>query len=138
MKKIIFIAIAVVAFSCKGKEEESFGKENDTEKSEATVSEGMAAETRTPVELGEFIFLGKGTCVSCHKVDEKLIGPSLQDIAKIYKEKNGSIVAFLKGESEAIVDPSQYAIMQANIALTKTFSDEELQGLEAYVNSTLK
>lgn len=138
MKKIIFIAIAVVAFSCKGKEEESFGKENDTEKSEATVSEGMAAETKTPVELGESIFLGKGTCVSCHKVDEKLIGPSLQDIAKIYKEKNGSIVAFLKGESEAIVDPSQYAIMQANIALTKTFSDEELQGLEAYVNSTLK
>jgi hypothetical protein len=25
---------------------------------------------------------------------------------KMYKEKNGSIVAFLKGESEAIVDPS--------------------------------
>ena len=138
MKKIIFIAIAVVAFSCKGKEEESFGKENESEKSEATVSEGMAAETKTPVELGESIFLGKGTCVSCHKVDEKLIGPSLQDIAKIYKEKNGSIVAFLKGESEAIVDPSQYAIMQANIALTKTFSDGELQALEAYINSTLK
>jgi cytochrome c551/c552 len=41
--------------------------------------------TKTPVELGESIFLGKGTCVSCHKVDE--MGPSVQDIAKMYKEK---------------------------------------------------
>jgi cytochrome c len=138
MKKIIFIAIVLLTFSCKGKEEESFGKENESEKSEATVSEGMAAETKTPVELGESIFLGKGTCVSCHKVDEKLIGPSLQDIAKMYKEKNGSIVAFLKGESEAIVDPSQYELMKPNLVLTKTFSDEELQGIEAYFNSTLK
>jgi cytochrome c len=138
MKKIIFIAIAVVTFSCKGKEDETIGKVTDTENPEASVNEGMAAETKTPVELGESIFNGKGNCVACHQVDQKVIGPSLQDIAKIYKEKNGSIVAFLKGESEAIVDPSQYAIMQANIALTKTFSDEELQGLEAYVNSTLK
>jgi cytochrome c len=138
MKKIIFIAIVLLTFSCKGKEEESFGKENESEKSEATVSEGMAAETKTPVELGKSIFFGKGTCVSCHKVDEKLIGPSLQDIAKMYKEKNGSIVAFLKGESEAIVDPSQYELMKPNLVLTKTFSDEELQGIEAYFNSTLK
>jgi cytochrome c len=138
MKKIIFIAIAVVAFSCKGKEEESFGKGNDSEKSGGSVNEGMAAETKTSVDLGESIFLGKGNCVSCHKVDENMIGPSLQNIAKIYKEKNGSIVAFLKGEDEPIVDPSQYAIMQANIALTKTFSDKELTALEAYVNSTLQ
>lgn len=138
MKKILIIAIALVAFSCKGKEEEAFGKDNDSKKSETVVSEGMQAETKTPVELGESIYLGKGTCVACHKVDEKLIGPSLQEIAKIYKEKNGSIVAFLKGKSEAIVDPTQFAAMQPNLELTKTFSDEELEGLEAYLNSTLK
>jgi cytochrome c len=138
MKKLLIIAIVFVAFSCKGKDEESFGKDDNTKKSEAVVSEGMQAETKTPVELGESIYLGKGTCVACHKVDEKLIGPSLQEIAKIYKEKNGSIVAFLKGESEAIVDPAQFAAMEPNLALTKTFSDEELQALEAYLNSTLK
>jgi cytochrome c len=56
----------------------------------------------------------------------KAIGPSVH-IAKMYKEKNGSIVAFLKGESEAIVDPSQYELMKPNLVLTKTFSDEELR-----------
>jgi hypothetical protein len=30
-----------------------------------------------------------------------------------------------KGESEAIVDPSQYELMKPNLVLTKTFSDEE-------------
>jgi cytochrome c len=48
------------------------------------------------------------------------------------------MVTFLKGESEAIVDPSQFAVMQANLALTKTFTDKELQSLEAYINSSLK
>ena len=66
------------------------------------------------------------------------MGPSLQDIAKIYKEKNGNMVSFLKGEGEAIVDPSQYDLMKPNLELTKTFSDEELKALEAYVYSYLK
>ena len=47
-------------------------------------------------------------------------------------------MTFLKGESDAIVDPSQFAIMQANLELTKTFSDKELQGLEAYIHSNSK
>ena len=48
------------------------------------------------------------------------------------------MVTFLKGEGEAIVDPSQYNLMKPNLELTKTFSDEELKALEAYVNSHLK
>lgn len=135
MKKVALIAIAVLAFSCKQKETEPFGKETETPE---VPSEGMPAETQTPEQLGEAIFNGKGTCVSCHKAAEKLIGPSLKDIAKIYKEKNASIVTFLKGEGEAIVDPSQFALMQPNLELTKTFSVEELKALEAYVHSNLK
>jgi cytochrome c len=65
------------------------------------------------------LFLGKGNCIACHNVDSKLIGPSLQDIAKIYKEKKRNMISFLKGESEAIVDPEQYEVMAANLALTK-------------------
>ena len=48
------------------------------------------------------------------------------------------MVNFLKGESEAIVDPSQFAVMQANLEITKTFTDEELKAVEAYINSNLK
>jgi cytochrome c len=126
MKKIVFLLSILVFISCKKESEESFGKDETT------------TEVQKPEELGAVIFAGKGACVACHKPDVKLVGPSLQDIAKIYKEKNGDMVSFLKGEGEPIVDPTQYAVMKANFAITKTFSEEELKALEAYVYSTLK
>jgi cytochrome c len=126
MKKVIFLVSVLVLISCKKESEESFGKVETT------------TEVQKPEDLGKEIFHGKGACVACHKPDVKLVGPSLQDIAKIYKEKNGDMVTFLKGEGEAIVDPTQYEVMKANFAITKTFSDEELKALEAYVYSTLK
>jgi cytochrome c len=135
MKKVLIIAIAFLAFSCKKQEAKPAAESAVTE---AASSEGMPVEVQTPEELGKQIFEGKGTCISCHKTDVKLIGPSLQDIAKIYKEKNGSIVSFLQEKSDPIVDPSQYALMKPNIVLTKTMTEEELKGLEAYVNSQLK
>ena len=126
MKKVIFLVSVLVFISCKKESEESFGKSETT------------TEVQKPEDLGAEIFAGKGACVACHKPDVKLVGPSLQDIAKIYKEKNGDMVSFLKGEGEPIVDPTQYAVMKPNLELTKTFSDEELKALEAYVYSTLK
>jgi len=122
---LLFVTL-LLFISCKKESEESFGKSETT------------TEVQKPEDLGAEIFAGKGACVACHKPDVKLVGPSLQDIAKIYKEKNGDMVSFLKGEGEAIVDPTQYEVMKANFAITKTFSEEELKALEAYVYSTLK
>lgn len=106
--------------------EESFGKPE------------TSTEAQKPEDLGAEIFAGRGACVACHKPDVKLVGPSLQDIAKIYKEKNGDMVTFLKGEGEPIVDPTKYELMKPNFVITKTFSDEELKALEAYIYSNLK
>ncbi len=106
--------------------EESFGKPE------------TSTEAQKPEDLGAEIFAGKGACVACHKPDVKLVGPSLQDIAKIYKEKNGDMVTFLKGEGEPIVDPTKYELMKPNFVITKTLSDEELKALEAYIYSHLK
>ncbi|MGM8360877.1 c-type cytochrome [Flavobacterium sp. ARAG 55.4] len=131
MKKLILLSIAIVTFSCKNKSEESFG--NNEQTAVATEDKELTAE-----EIGKVIFEGKGNCTSCHQTDSKTIGPSVQEIAKVYKEKNGNMVAFLKGESDAIVDPSQFPVMQANLTLTKTFTDKELQSLEAYIYSNLK
>jgi cytochrome c len=132
MKKFIVLAFAIgVLSSCKNNDDKALEKEG-------VLKEVAAVADFTPAEVGKIIFEGKGNCIACHNVDSKLIGPSLQDIAKIYKEKNGNMISFLKGESEAIVDPSQYEVMAANLALTKTFTDTELQALEAYTYSTLK
>ncbi len=127
MKKLVFLFAVLALTSCKKESsDEPFGK------SEATT------EVQTPEELGKEIFDGKGKCISCHQTDKKLIGPSLHDIAKIYKEKNGDMISFLKGEGEPLVDPTQYEVMKVNFAVTKIMSEEELKALEAYVYSTLK
>ncbi|MEY3499570.1 MAG: hypothetical protein RL308_1239 [Bacteroidota bacterium] len=126
MKKAALLACLIFVFSCKKESEETFGQPNPTEVSQ------------TPEQLGKSIFEGKGNCVACHKINEKLVGPSVQDIAKIYKAQNGDIVSFLKDDAKPLVDPTQYEVMKTNFALTKAMSDEELKGLEAYMYSTIK
>jgi len=127
MKKLVFLFTVLTFFSCKKESQEPFGKPTET-----------ATEVKSPEALGKEIFEGKGNCVACHQVDQKIVGPSIQEIAKIYKEKNGNMVGFLKGEGEAIVDPSQFEVMKANFGITKEMSDEELKALEAYIYSNLK
>ena len=129
MKKTLFIFAVLALASCKKEE---------TKVEEPLYPTNTEVVAQTPTELGEEIFKGKGNCVACHQVDKKAIGPSLQDIAKIYKDKGADMVTFLKGEGEPIVDPSQYEVMKANFVITKAMSDEELKGLEAYVYSTIQ
>jgi len=126
-KKIVFLFAVLAFLSCKKESQEPFGKPKET-----------ATEAKTPEALGKEIFEGKGNCVACHQVDQKVVGPSIQEIAKIYKEKNGDIVTFLKGDSKPLVDPSQFEVMKTNFAITEEMSDEELEALEAYISSNLK
>jgi cytochrome c len=129
MKKIIFILSILAFISCKKESQESFGKPETT---------AETSTVKSPEDVGKEIFESKGNCIACHLPDKKLIGPSLHEIAKIYKDKNANIVTFLKGDSEPLVDPSQFEVMKTNFAITEEMSDEELQALEAYIYSTLK
>lgn len=124
MKKILLLLFVITFASCKKEAEDNFGQPK-TDETVVAVS-------------GEELFSGKGTCTACHLPDQKVIGPSIAEIAKTYKEKNGSIVAFLKEEAEPIVDPSQYETMKTNFAITKKMSDEELKALEEYILSFSK
>ena len=120
----IGIALVLLMSCGKEKEKEFFGKQETSEITENSL-----------VTKGKELFEGKGTCVACHKPDVKVIGPSISEIAKIYKEKNANMVKFLKGEGEPIVDPSQYEVMKTNFSITKNMTEEELQALEAYFYS---
>ena len=103
--------------------------ENSIEATEASNS-GLSSE-----ELGKELFEGKGMCATCHKADLKTVGPSIKDIAKIYKEKGASIAEFINDKGEPLVDPSQYEIMKANFVITKAMSAEERKALEIYMMS---
>lgn len=106
------------------------------DKKESKSDNSKVAEVAT-VEKGEALFT-ENNCIACHKVDQKIIGPSLQETAKIYKEKKGDMVAFFKEEAEPIVNPALYETMKINLQITKTMSDEELQSLEMYILSHAK
>ena len=93
MRKTFFL-FAVLAFASCKKEEP---------KKEPLYPTNKEVVSQTPVQLGKEIFEGKGNCVACHQVAEKVIGPSLQDIAKIYKDKNAY---FIEGPFRKTARPS--------------------------------
>ncbi len=126
MRTLLYLAVISLSFlSCKKENSGFIGKPEKT------------TEVQKPEDLGVAIFEGKGACSACHHPEQKLVGPSLHEMAKIYKDKKGDMISFLKGEAEPLVDPSQYEVMKVNLELTKTFSDEELKALEAYIYSNL-
>ena len=96
MKKLLFLLVFFVFLSCGDKKAEPFGKTTD--------ATDVAVDPT--LKLGEEIFNGVGLCKTCHLPDKKVIGPSIIDLATIYKEKNGNIVEFLKQNAEPIVDPT--------------------------------
>lgn len=136
MKKAVFLAAVLAFASCKKESQEPFGK--TSESTTETNSEGESAKAKTPEDLGKEIFESTGNCFACHQPDQKVIGPSIKEIAKIYKDKNGDLVTFLKGNAEPIVDPSQFAVMKTNFPITQAMSDDELKAIEAYIYSNLK
>lgn len=128
MKHFLTLALLAISLvSCGNKEE----KKDENLYPETTLS----AEEKTVANGKELFESNKAACATCHLPDKKVIGPSIKEIAKIYKEQNASIFDFLRQKSEPIVDPSQYEVMKTNFAIIKTFSDEEIKSLEAYMMS---
>jgi cytochrome c len=127
--KFLLIVSIVFSFISCSKKTETETKENPFVSTETETS------VLTPEALGKELFEGKGMCATCHKTDVATSGPSIKDISKIYTDKKASISLFLQGESDPIVDPSQYEIMKANLEITKAMTEAEVQALETYMLS---
>lgn len=131
LKSLSVFLLAILLTNC--------GEKRETDKYGNAVEENATSTTETKVdsliEKGQELFEGKGTCTACHKPDTKVIGPSIKEIVKIYKEKGASIAAFINEEGEPIVDPSQYETMKTNFAITKAMTAEERKALEVYMMS---
>lgn len=128
MRFISFFIVLLVLYSCNMDEKSKKANEN-------TVPKRGELSWESQIFLGNRLFSEK-TCITCHDINEQKKGPSIKKIIQIYKEKNGNIVAFLKGETKPIVDTtaSQVAIMQANIdGFLQNISDEELKTIATYM-----
>jgi cytochrome c len=122
---LLFTMALAMVIGCGGKKsDEDFGKKPTIDNA-----------TYPLADKGKAIFEGKGICITCHKLDVKLVGPSIQEIAKIYKKNKISVAKFLTGTEEPVIDPAQYEVMKINFEITKNFTDEERQALEQYILS---
>jgi cytochrome c len=126
-KLLLTLSIVISIISC--------GEKKETDAIGNPINQAETSVNQTPKELGKELFEGKGMCATCHKADQKIVGPSIKDIAKIYKEKGASIADFINDKGEPLVDPSQYEIMKANFVITKAMSADERKALEIYMMS---
>ena len=117
MRKIIY-SIALFSLVCCNKKQEATS--NDNPVSEVSINNGK-------------LLFEASNCAACHQINEKIVGPSLQNIAQIYTSKKANLVQFLKEEADPIVDPEQYPSMKINLQITKTMSENDLKSIEMYI-----
>lgn len=133
MRYLFIFIVLILTVGCAKDKKSTDDKEVDTINKEMPQRQPLSMDSQ--IFLGNRLFSEK-TCITCHDVNKEKIGPSVKEIMRIYKEQNGDIVAFLKGEAEPIVDTtaSQVAIMQENIdGFVKGLSDEMLNAIATYM-----
>lgn len=117
----LFLILVFANTSCKNSKENDYTNSNEV-------------AVLPTSENGKVIFAANN-CIACHQVNEKVIGPSLQTIASVYKEKNANLKAFLLEEAEPIIDPEQYESMRTSLQLTKVMTTTDLESLVLYLES---
>lgn len=135
---VLFLGLALNFTACKGE------KKEDKAKEPVKVETPVKAETPTSADVSpeEKAFMAvvdkidpANKCTVCHHATNAGVGPSYTEVAKVYKEKGGNIVQFLKGNAEAIVLPERFSEMQANLEVTKKLSGDDLNAIAAYIRT---
>lgn len=96
MKKIfLFLTAAIIIAACGN----GGNNENGTNDSALNNDEASAPVdvTTTPDYQNGLALIAKSDCLTCHKVDEKLIGPAYKDVAKKYAGSD-TAVSYLAGK----------------------------------------
>lgn len=92
-RKILGLALLSFLISCGNNSSEE--KKSDTsaseEKKEVSISDN-------PDYQKGIALIGKYDCLTCHKIDEKLIGPPYRDVANKYASMPDTIVEHLAGK----------------------------------------
>lgn len=142
---LLVLVFATTIFISSCGDDSSTTKTTETKTTEAAPKKEAAPKTTETATAGDpakgkELFAAK-TCASCHAVDKKVVGPSIQDIAKKYAETGGNIAKYLEGNADPIVDtdPGQVAIMKGNLTtILKDVSASEKADIAAYIASTIK
>jgi cytochrome c len=86
MKKVLGTIVVVVAImACGG------NKENKTADGAATASTSTSSLSDNPDYQKGVALVGKSDCLTCHKVNEKNIGPAYKDVAAKYENTDANV-----------------------------------------------
>ncbi|MBP6686535.1 MAG: cytochrome c class I [Lacibacter sp.] len=90
MKKILFTsAVALVLLACGGS-----GTENKEQPKEEAKQEAAAPSPSDNPDYEKGLVLvakPENLCLTCHKIDEKVIGPAYRDVANKYESNEANI-----------------------------------------------
>ncbi|MBP7498868.1 MAG: c-type cytochrome [Chryseobacterium sp.] len=97
MRKLLLMSVLIVSFSCS--------KSENSNNNEAISAEPEVAEpvvVTDPIAEGKSLVEG-ADCLGCHKMDEKMIGPSYKEVSEKYENtpENVEMLAekIIKGSS---------------------------------------
>lgn len=139
MKKIFSFALAgIVFFSCSKKEDNSSfvpSASSTTATPSAPVEANPAPETAAKPELKKegdmslpgYALINGADCLTCHKSDAKLIGPSYEEVAKKYSEKDVNMLA------EKIVKGGKGVWGEAAMTPHPNISNEDAKKMVEYI-----
>ncbi len=118
---ILFFAVAIFIIACNNTE---------TKKAEPVVEETTEDITKDPVYQAALAIEAKSDCITCHKLDEKLIGPSYKDIATKYAANQEEMIPKLAAK---IISGGQGVWGEVPMTPHSALTKEEAQTLVKYI-----
>ena len=98
MKKVLLVAPAFFLLIACGNNSSGDAKKTDTVSKQTTTPAGTNDLSSNPVYQKGLELESKSDCATCHRVEEKLQGPSFRDIANKYASMPDTIVGHLAGK----------------------------------------
>ena len=100
MKKIFLsLAVAIVLVSCGNSSSETSAGTGAGDAKAAETKDATADDlSGNPVYQKGLALVAKSDCLTCHKIDDKLTGPSYRDVANKYAGMPDTIVTHLAGK----------------------------------------
>ncbi|HJS55222.1 MAG TPA: c-type cytochrome [Chitinophagaceae bacterium] len=126
MKKTFIILASLAVFAACGGDGDSEKKE-ETKKEEAAPA--VADNSSNPDYQKGLEIASKSDCMTCHKIDEKNIGPAWRDVANKYAGQD-TAVRYL---AQKIIDGGSGVWGTVPMAPHPTFTKEEAEAVAKYV-----
>jgi len=98
MKKFILsFGLGLLLISCGGSGDDKKTTEESKEETKADVPATTDLSSNPDYQAGLGL-VAKNDCLTCHKIDEALIGPPYRDVANKYASMSDTIVTHLAGK----------------------------------------